>query len=180
MFADWKVLYTKPRAEKQVAVDCRGMGLECYLPLRKAVRVYQRRKVTFLTPLFPGYIFVNLPFERRNELFFRGHVVREIKVLKPIRMLRQIAMVRKALRLDPGLEAVDPIREGEVVRVATGPLQGCEGVVSNIRRKSGKVVLTLSVDIIGKAVPIAVESNLVERLIDNRTKTYRRADDGGR
>lgn len=176
MFGDWKVLYTKPRAEKQVAIDCQGMGLECYLPLRSAVRVYQRRKVTFLTPLFPGYIFVNLPYESRNALLARGHVARVIRVLKPIRMLRQIVMVRKALRLDPGLEAVDAISEGEIVRVTTGPLQGCEGVVAKIRRKAGQVLLTLTIDIIGKAVPVAVERNLVERLIDNRTKTYRRAD----
>lgn len=174
MFSDWKVLYTKPRAEKTAALDCRALGLDHYLPLRSATRVYQRRKVTFLTPLFPGYIFVELPDDMRGELLSRGHVVRIIHVLRPIRMLRQIAMVRKVLKVDPEVQAVDPITEGEIVRVGSGPMMGCEGVVTKIGRKKDKVVLTISVDIVGKAIPVQIERGLIERLIDKRTKTYRR------
>lgn len=175
MFADWKVIYTHPRAEKMVALDCRALGLDHYLPLRSATRIYQRRKVTFLTPLFPGYVFVELPSDRKGELLSRGHVVRIIPVVRPMRMLRQVAMVRKALKVDPGVEAVDPVAEGEIVRVSSGPMMGCEGVVTHIGRKSDKVLLTISVDIVGKAIPMKIERDLVERLVDNRTKRYRRA-----
>lgn len=175
MFRDWKVLYTHPRAEKMAALDCRSLGLEYYLPLRSSTRVYQRRKVTFLKPLFPGYIFVCLPADRRIDLLSRGHVVSALKVTRPMRMLRQVAMVRKALRLDPGLEAVDAVSEGEIVRISTGPMQGCEGVVTHVGRKSAKLILTISVDIIGKAVPVVVERGMIERIIDNATKKYRRA-----
>lgn len=174
MLSDWKVLYTHPRAEKMVVKDCQAIGLESYLPLRSATRVYQRRKVTFQTPLFPGYVFACLPLDMRGELLSRGHVVRIIHVLRPILLLRQITMVRKALNANPEIEAVDPVTEGEIVRVATGPMMGCEGVVTHIGRKKGIVTLTISVDIIGKAVPIQIERSMIERLIDNRTKKFRR------
>lgn len=174
MLSDWKVLYTHPRAEKMAAMDCRAIGLAHYLPLRSATRVYQRRKVTFLTPLFPGYVFVELPCDLKGELLSRGHVVRIIPVVRPIQMLRQVAMVRKALKADPTVEAVDPVTEGEIVRVSTGPMQGCEGVVTRIGRKSDKVILTISVDIVGKAIPVQIERGLIERLVDSRTHRYRR------
>ena len=174
MFADWKVVYTHPRAEKKVAEECQALGLRHYLPLRSATRVYQRRKVTFLTPLFPGYVFVELPPAGRAALLGRGHVARVLRVLRPIRMLRQLVMVRKALAENPELDAVDPVTEGEVVRVATGPMQGCEGVVARIRRRTGKVTLLLMVDIIGRAVPLEIERSLIERIYDPKTKSYRR------
>lgn len=174
MFSDWKVLYTHPRAEKMAALDCKSLGLEYYLPLRSTTRVYQRRKVTFLKPLFPSYIFVCLPDSRRIELLSRGHIVHALKVLRPVRMLRQIVMVRKALRLDPGLEAVDAVAVGETVRIATGPMQGCEGVVSRISGKGAKLVLTISVDIIGKAVPVAIERGMIERIPGGSRKKIRR------
>lgn len=173
MFSNWKVLYTHPRAEKAVAADCAALGLECYLPLRTATRVYQRRKVTFQTPLFPGYIFVGLAPEKKYQLFDRGHVVHVLPTPRPVAMLRQVVMVRKALRQDPGLEATDPVTEGEIVRVATGAMMGCEGVVTRISRKSSTVVLTINVDIIGKAVPVQVERAMIERLVDTRTRKHR-------
>ncbi len=177
MLTDWKVLYTHPRAEKQVEIECRALGLDCYLPLRTAVRIYQRRKVTFTKPLFPGYVFVELLPQRKGELFSFGHIARVIPVSRPVKMLRQLVMVRKALAIDPNLDATDPITEGEVVRVGTGALQGCEGVVSRIRKKAGKVVLYLSVDIIGRAVPLELDRSLIERIYDSRTRTYKRVED---
>jgi transcription antitermination factor NusG len=176
MLTDWKVLYTHPRAEKQVEIECRALGLDCYLPLRTAVRIYQRRKVTFTKPLFPGYVFVELLPQRKGELFSFGHIARVIPVSRPVKMLRQLVMVRKALALDPGLDATDPVSEGEIVRIGTGPMQGCEGVVSRIRRKAGSVILLLSVDIIGRAVPIELDRSLIERIYDSRTRTYKRVE----
>ncbi len=176
MISDWKVIYTHPRAEKKVAEECKALGLECYLPLRSETRIYQRRKVTFLTPLFPGYVFAAIRPEQKNALLSRGHVARFIPVSRPGKMLRQLVMVRRALGSDPGLESVDPVTEGEVVRVASGAMQGCEGVVMRVRRKVGKVVLCVVIDIIGRAVPIEVEQALVERMYDPRTKTYRHVE----
>ena len=177
MFADWKVLYTHPRAEKMAALDCKALGFDHYLPLRSATRIYQRRKVTFDTPLFPGYVFAEVPLDGRGELLSRGHITRIIHVRQPVKMLRQVAMVRKALRVDPNVEAEDPVTEGEIVRVATGPMMGCEGVVTQILRKRGTVILSIAVDIVGKAIPVQIERSLIERTYDVRTKKHRRAED---
>lgn len=54
----WYVLYTAPRAEKQVENRIRGMGVICWLPLRKSPRAWSDRVKIVEMPLFPSYIFV--------------------------------------------------------------------------------------------------------------------------
>ena len=58
---DWKVLFVKPRTEKKVAEYCKLYGIDFYLPLREQTRNVQRRKISVIMPLFPGYVFVRLP-----------------------------------------------------------------------------------------------------------------------
>ncbi len=173
MFKNWKVVYAKPRAEKKIEEECRALGLNVYLPLRKSVRVYQRRKVTFLTPLFPGYIFVDLKPDLKNNLISYGHIARVIPVKKPVLLLRQLVMVRKALNENPELDAVDPVTVGEVVRVKSGPLLGCEGFVTRIQRKAQRMLLNISVDMIGRAIEVSVDISAIERNYNPKTKTYK-------
>ena len=53
----WRVLHLKPRTEKRVADICERHHLPYYLPLRRSVRIYPRRKVVFELPLFANYLF---------------------------------------------------------------------------------------------------------------------------
>ncbi len=176
MFANWKALHLKPRTEKKFAEACDRLGLEYYLPLRSSTRIYQRRKVTFQTPLFPGYVFLDLPPDRKTEVFKTGYALHILPCARPMHLLRQLVMLRKALRVDPELVAVDPITVGEIVRVKTGPMLGFEGAVARVRRKTGRVVLALTIDIVGRAVLLETDASLVERLYDPRTRTHPREE----
>ncbi len=177
MFSDWKVLHIHPRAEKRVAEECEAIGLEYYLPLRRTIRVYQRRKVEFYLPLFPGYIFVNLNPDKKNNLLKFGHIVRILPVKRPISLLRQLVMVRKAIADNPEISAVTPVKTGEIVKVSSGPLLGCEGYVTKIKRKSQRIVLNICVEMIGQALPIEIDLAFVERQYDPKTKSYKRVRD---
>lgn len=174
--SDWKAYYLKPRTEKKAASVLGSLGIEYYLPLRSRTRAYQRRLVTFETPLFPGYIFAAVPVEKRAEFYRHGHVVHSLPVSRPYQMLRQLVMVRKALTADPELETADPVTAGEIVKIATGAMQGFTGVVVGVKRKRGKVKVSMTIDIVGQAVVLQTDVKLIERLYDPKTKKHPRAD----
>ena len=54
----WYVLYTAPRAEKQVRDRIDALGIECWLPLHRAPRVWSDRVKIVELPLFNSYLFV--------------------------------------------------------------------------------------------------------------------------
>nr|WP_321521461.1 UpxY family transcription antiterminator [uncultured Macellibacteroides sp.] len=55
---NWYVLYTFPRAEKQVKERIDKEGVTCWLPLHRSPRVWSDRVKLVDVPLFNSYIFV--------------------------------------------------------------------------------------------------------------------------
>ncbi|MDL2255723.1 UpxY family transcription antiterminator [Parabacteroides sp. OttesenSCG-928-K15] len=55
---NWYVLYTAPRAEKQVKERILGQGVKCWLPLHRSPRIWSDRVKLVDVPLFPSYVFV--------------------------------------------------------------------------------------------------------------------------
>ena len=157
----WKVLFVKPRTEKKVSEYCRLFGIHHYLPLRKKTRIIQRRKVTVDLPLFPGYIFVRLHPSLRLQMLQSNLLVRILEPLKPRKMLRDLVMVRRALRVNPSLLTTRPLAKGMRVRIIAGPFMGTEGLVTRI---AAKTKVTLNVDMIGQAVSFTTDSDFVEML----------------
>ena len=157
----WKVLFVKPRTEKKVAEYCRLFGIRYYLPLRQKTRIIQRRRVTVELPLFSGYVFVRLPPAMRLPILQTNLLVRILEPLKPRKLLRDLVMVRRALRVNPHLEATRPITKGKRVRITAGPFQGLEGIVA---RLSSKMKVVLNVEFIGQATSVEMESDFLEIL----------------
>ena len=55
---NWYVLYTSPRAEKQVQERISAQGIESWLPLHRSPRVWSDRIKMVDIPLFNSYVFV--------------------------------------------------------------------------------------------------------------------------
>ncbi len=157
----WKVLFVKPRTEKKVAEYCQLYGIAYYLPLREKTRVAQRRKITARLPVFPGYVFARVTPGQRLALLQTNLLVRVLEPEAPRRMLRDLVMVRRALRINPALESVKPLTAGRLVRIIGGPFQGVEG---RIARLAGTLKVVLNVDMIGQAVAVTAEINQIEVL----------------
>jgi len=155
----WKVFFVKPRTEKKVTEYCKLFGIRYYLPLRRKTRIVQRRKVTVEVPLFPGYVFVRLPPAQRLQMLQSNLLVRILEPLKPRKLLRDLVMVRRALRVNPSLETTRPLTKGKRVRINAGPFRGLEGIVA---RLSSKMKVVLNVEMIGQATSIAIESDFVD------------------
>ena len=157
----WHVIYLKPRTEKKMAEFSKKLGFNHYLPLRRETKIYQRRKVTVDKPVFPGYFFVAFDHAGRVELLKTNNIVHIIDVLNQRQFLEQLVQVRRALRVDPELEAVKGLTRGKFVRITAGPFQGIEGCVVSL--KSANMV-RLNVDMIGQAIEVEVDKAYIESL----------------
>ncbi len=157
----WKVLFVKPRTEKKVAEYCHLYGITHYLPLREKTRISQRRKVAVRVPVFPGYLFARVTPGQRLALLQTNLLVRVLEPETPRRMLRDLVMVRRALRANPALESAKPLNAGRLVRIIGGPFQGVEGRVA---RLAGTLKVVLNVDMIGQAISVTAEVDQVEVL----------------
>ena len=157
----WKVLFVKPRTEKKVAEYCKLYGIDFYLPLRESTRVVKRRKISVIMPLFSGYVFVRLLPAQKLQLQQTNLLVRILEPSNPRKMLRDLVMVRRALRADPALTPAKPLTKGRLVRIISGPFLGIEGRVA---RLTAKMKIVLNIEMIGQATAVEIESSIVEVL----------------
>ena len=89
-----------------------------------------------------------------------NYIVRTIKVDHPRKMIHQLRQIRRAGKAAP--ERLRPshiFKEGEYVRVTTGPFYGTEGYV---KRVNGVASIVLNLDILGQAVEVSIDAQDLE------------------
>lgn len=158
---NWHILYLRPRCEKKIADHCRILGLSYYLPLRKELKIYQRRRVVVEKPVFPGYIFLSFMDKQLLPLLQTNHVLKVIQPLNEKTLLRELVHIRKALAVDPALVSCVALRKGRRVRITAGPFLGVEGLVWSCKNNAK---VRLNVDMIGQAVAVEVDKDFIEIL----------------
>ena len=132
-----------------------------YLPLRQENKVYQRRKVLVEKPVFPGYVFADVPKEQRLTVLKSSSLARIIEVVDQTRFVHEIEQVRQALAVDATLGATAALTKGRPVRITAGPFQGLEGVVEQVH---GVARVVLNVDMIGQGVRVDVDADMIQLL----------------
>lgn len=157
----WMVAHVKPRCEKKLAAYCEKRGVENYLPLRREVKIYQRRKVSVYKPLFSGYVFLRMSFNGRAVVMESGQITRLLKAPDSDRLAFELEQIKRVLEIDPGISACQAVEAGVRVRITTGPLIGIEGVVE-LRRDGGRLVV--NVEMINRGVAVQIDADAVERI----------------
>ena len=166
--APWHVLQTLPRQEKALARDLGAMKVEHYLPVRRQVRTYGRRKVASELPLFPGYLFLRGDLDDAYNADRTGRVARILPVVNQRQLQWELDNLRRLLAgtgegeqtlLDPYPFLVRGIR----VVVARGPLKGTQGLVEAKPRPDR---LILQIETLGQAVSLSIDAALLEPLDD--------------
>jgi transcriptional antiterminator RfaH len=155
----WFVLGTRSRQEKALDQAVRGMGLSCWLPLRRASRRYGTRRVESLLPLFPGYLFL---WGTRDEAYLADRTRRVAKLIEvpDQRSLEwELSNIHRALACEAPLDPYPALKEGVRVRVITGPFLGIEGVV---RSRTAADRLLLQVRMLGTATSLDIHGEFVE------------------
>lgn len=126
----WTVVCTRSRCEKKLAEYARRVGVHYYLPLRVSSKVYEKSKVSFHIPLFPGYVFVCAGFEDKRTLVRTGYIASFLQVRDQEQLLTELRAIKQ---IPVAKEVAGPqywLSKGLEVEIVSGPLAGTRGVVA--------------------------------------------------
>jgi len=159
----WYVATTQPRHEKKVAEQLACRGLTHYLPLYSTVHQWKDRRAKVQLPLFPGYIFVNIPYRERMRALQLPGILHFITFGdKPAPLSdEQIDALKRGLSTDRRVEPHPFLKAGQRVRVKSGPFQGLEGVLKQIKEEYR---LVISIEQIMRSVMLEIDITEVEIL----------------
>ena len=143
----WYAVYTRSRTEKKTFELLKESGFDAYLPLYKTLRQWSDRKKMVELPLIPSYVFVKIEERHYKKVLEVEGVVAFIKFENKLVAIpdQQIATIRRLVEHGNELQVIsENVEQGDVVRIASGPLRGTEGEVIEI---SGKQKFVLRIDI---------------------------------
>jgi len=158
---NWYAVYTIVRHEKAVNSSLVEKDIESYLPLRKTINKWKDRKKKVYSPLFPGYMFVNIDITDKLSVLRIPSVVNILGISgypTPI-LSEQIESIKTLLESDLSFDDYHYLVEGREIIVVNGLLQGVRGRVVERR---GRHKLILSVDLIKRSVSLEIDIDDVE------------------
>lgn len=151
----WYVAHTRPRCEKKLLGYCERKSLAATLPCYNSAHKYRGKTVVFQKPLFPGYVFLQMPVEKRSVVLQSDYVANLLDVHDQELFAGQLAEVLKALETDLEIRLAPTIGQGARVKIKSGLLRGVEGWVE---KRYGMSVVLLRLDFIGQAAAVKVEA----------------------
>lgn len=129
---NWYVLYTSPRAEKQVKERIDAMGVECWLPLHRSPRVWSDRVKMVDVPLFNSYLFVHCTDSELRSLIRVYGVARIVYYNGKPAVVRQNEIDAINEFLEKASE--HPLCPGEEVEILCGAMKHISGKVKKIKK----------------------------------------------
>jgi len=142
---DWAVVNTQPHKEGVAVDNLVRQGFSAYCPLvRKRVR-HARKTHDVLRPLFPGYLFVEVPKDRRAwRPIVSTYGVRALLRHgdEPCRLDPRFIAALQAREIDGIIVApASPYEVGQQVRITDGPFEGLVATITDMNEKDRLVVL---------------------------------------
>ncbi len=157
----WLVCHTKPRCEKKFAALMAAEKFEHYLALVESVRRYAQQTKRFTKPLFPGYVFANVPTEKKARIYQQDLLARAIIVEDEAKFLRQLADVKAIVASGLELSVMPLLTKGRRVKILGGPLHGLEGFVDDPTNPHG---IVLSVDGLRQGLHVKMPAEQLQAL----------------
>jgi len=159
----WYAAYTRPNHEKKVAEQLELRNIEQLLPLYSSIRQWKDRKVGLMRPLFPGYVFVRMPLQRRLQVLQVPGIASLVGFGgQPACMSEEdIQFLRCCMNYEGNLEPHPYMAVGNRVRVKAGPLAGRKGVVVQLKNRT---MLVVSFDLIQRSATVEADQVDVEPL----------------
>lgn len=130
----WNAIYVNSRAEKKITESLLAKNIEAYSPIVKTMRQWSDRKKIVEMPLMNGYVFVKIDASESDKVMQTKGVVSFVKSEGRIAVIREPEINRLKQLVDLGYqlesEAISrTYKEGEKVKITSGPLKGIEGYV---------------------------------------------------
>lgn len=159
----WFLVYAKPRQEETAKIQLSRQGYGIYLPMAQQTRQRGARRITYIEPLFPRYLFIHLNTCTDDW----GPIRSTVGVSALVRFGKEPALVPDELigllrsrESATGLHVwtTPGFRTGQTVRVMEGAMQGYEGIFI---AASGHARAMVLLDILGRKVRASVDAYLL-------------------
>jgi len=159
----WWVAHTRPRTEKALALELRARRIFHYLPLciRTTRSQGSGRVSRSISPIFPGYVFLNGDDVQRQAALTTNRIANTIPVVDQARLVRELRQIQCVVATQTDFQWQPAIAVGEWARVIAGPLAGVEGVV---RKHLSRMRLALNVQMLSQSVVVEVAADLLEKI----------------
>lgn len=158
----WYVLYTMPRCERRICQSLSLMEIASFLPTQKVVRQWTDRKRKVEVPLFPNYVFVNIPPQQRSRVFVTKGIIRYVSIRGepceiPASVIDSIKIIIKGKP-----EVINGIFcEGDEVIVCRGPLAGLNG---RLVEKRGKYRVCVRLEVLNHSILVEVLASEIQKV----------------
>ncbi|MEO6246404.1 MAG: transcription termination/antitermination NusG family protein [Opitutaceae bacterium] len=157
----WLVCHTRPRCEKKFAALLAAEKFTHYLALVESIRRYGARTKRFTKPLFPGYVFAQLPAAQTSRLYQQDLLARIIVIEDEAKFLRQLADVRAIVASGFELTLMPLLTKGRRARIIGGALHGLEGLIDDPANPQGVI---LAVDVLQQGLLVKIPAEHLQPL----------------
>ena len=153
----WMAVWTRSRHESAVLDQLRERHVEAFLPTVPRWSRWKDRRKRIEWPLFPGYCFARLhPDDSLVVRKCHGVVAIITTDGRPAAIPdAEIEAIRTLVESELQYDPCPLVREGDRIRVVSGPLRG---VIGTLVRKGSRARLILAVDLIGQGVAVEVDA----------------------
>jgi len=165
----WYAVHTKSRHEDRAFLGLLQKSFSAFLPKIEVWSKRKDRRKRIMIPMFPGYLFVELPV-LTNEI--------KVDVLKTFGVVRILGKPTGSQPIPVPDEKIDAIRRivdskvevqqfqypkvGEPARIIDGPFKGIEGLV--LKTDYEKEVFVVSIELLQRSVAIKLEGFQISRI----------------
>ena len=155
--AQWYVIQTKPGNEHRVEMNLFHQEIEVFLPLLETFQYSQAKVLQKIKPLFSNYLFAKLDIEAhyykvkwtRGVNKILGSGVEPVPISeKVIQTIRERTVKGNVVKME------EDWREGDPVRINSGPFKELIGVFQKKMSDNGRVRILLN--LIGVDVPVQI------------------------
>lgn len=160
---NWHAVYVSSRSEKKISETLLAKNIEAYVPIVKTMRQWSDRKKMVELPLLHGYVFIKINATEQDVVMQTKGVVNFVRSEGKIAIIREIEIdrLKQLVELGYQLEAgaiTKNYKEGDKVKISSGPLKGIEGYVLDSKEDRQIEVLLES---IGQCIRVRLPKELL-------------------
>ena len=153
----WYVIQTKPGNEHRVEMNLFHQEIEVFLPLLETFQYSQAKVLQKIKPLFSNYLFAKLDIDLHYYKVKWTRGVNKIlgSGIEPVPMSEKVIQtIRERTGKGNLVKMEEEWREGDPVRINSGPFKELIGVFQKKMSDSGRVRILLN--LIGVDVPVQI------------------------
>ena len=163
---NWYLIHTKPKQESIAKENLERQDYSVYLPMAVVRRRRRGKSVRVVEAMFPRYLFIHLSDQTDNWGPIRSTIGVTGLVrfgMIPAKVSESLVAAIKRRENDEGIHELqaDVFKEGQQVRIAEGPFEGCEAM---FKVNTGQERAILLLKIAENMVKIQIDTEKIESL----------------